>query len=326
MTNCNTNPTSGCTENKNSIQIKKTIIKLDPKLTLIESTLDEMKIALENLCTDEGANLDIIKVKLDTILANNIECCEAINEQLENIAEVLEQFDIAVTTTTTTAIPTTTTTTNPYPCFNYLLENIGGEGDVASFLVIYCNNDAVLQIELAFGETLTDCFKIVSANDAFGAITNLGECTTTTTTCLDCTTTTSTTVEPTTTTTTALPEQGKIYYTIGAGVTCNLKISNSDGEIINKNSLYGVVQTGVISGYTGVITIIGSWVSGSGNIIHMRICDGSGQLYYDDPIEGPVTNANPSNEFVTSAFPYANAPVYVYITNHNTVPPTCPVP
>ena len=94
--------------------------KIDDTLTNIQATLNSLKSALSDYCTEEGTNLDAISTKLSTIIDLNLACCEDINDKLEqlyNAIVAIPQY-VAPTTTveptttseqvTTTAEPTTT--------------------------------------------------------------------------------------------------------------------------------------------------------------------------------------------------------------------------
>lgn len=87
--------------------------KIDDTLTNIQTVIDSLKSALSDYCTEEGTNLDAISTKLSTIIDLNLDCCEDINEKLEQLYDVIVAIPqyVAPTTTveiTTTVEPTTT--------------------------------------------------------------------------------------------------------------------------------------------------------------------------------------------------------------------------
>jgi len=132
MSNCNTNPTSGCGNNQDSTQIKITTNKLDPILVDLNAKVDGLSEALADCCSETGINLSLIKSKLSTILHNNSECCEEINSKLDiswqklhNIAvnvvpcsSIITTTEEPVSGTTTTEEPETNTTTTTEPAEN----------------------------------------------------------------------------------------------------------------------------------------------------------------------------------------------------------------
>lgn len=89
MSNCNSNPTSGCTENLLAIQLKIKKNEADPLFVDIEGVLDDILAKLVSCCAETGTNLDSMYEKLAQVLAINTECCEGINEKLELIAQEL---------------------------------------------------------------------------------------------------------------------------------------------------------------------------------------------------------------------------------------------
>lgn len=129
MSNCNSNPTSGCTENLLAIQLKIKKNEADPLFVDIEGVLDDILAKLVSCCSETGTNLDSMYEKLAQVLAINTECCEDINEKLELIAQELcilseniEPCDETPGTSTTTpeqpaegSTTSSTSTTTPEP-------------------------------------------------------------------------------------------------------------------------------------------------------------------------------------------------------------------
>lgn len=112
--NCNTNQTPKCKSNKDAVQIMADQGKIDNTLNNIQTVVNSLKSALSDYCTEEGTNLDAISTKLSTIIDLNLDCCEDINEKLEQLYDVIVAIPqyVAPTTTveiTTTVEPTTTT-------------------------------------------------------------------------------------------------------------------------------------------------------------------------------------------------------------------------
>lgn len=148
MSNCNSNPTSGCTENLLAIQLKIKKNEVDPLFIELEETLDDILAALVACCAETGTNLDSIYDKLAQVLQINIQCCADTNAKITLIAEALctlseniepcdeipattsttseQPIDTSTTTTTTTEQPlsgSTTSSTTPEPCY-FITANI----------------------------------------------------------------------------------------------------------------------------------------------------------------------------------------------------------
>ena len=124
-TPCNTNPTSGCTDNTDAVQLKITTNKLTIKLNDLEVAVDGLALAFANCCSTTGINLNLILDRLNTILTNNTICCDGINFKLDiawgKLKDIAENVVICDVNTTTEEPFITTTTAAGFPC---LLEGI----------------------------------------------------------------------------------------------------------------------------------------------------------------------------------------------------------
>ena len=105
--NCNTNQTPKCKPNTDAVQIMADQSKISSALTNIQAVIDSLKSALSDYCTEEGTNLDAISTKLSTIISLNLDCCEDINDKLEQLYNIIVAIPQYVAPTTTVE-PTTT--------------------------------------------------------------------------------------------------------------------------------------------------------------------------------------------------------------------------
>lgn len=120
---CNSNPTSGCSENTSAADLIIAKNKLAILLPNLLSAITNLHNAIDACCLTTNGNLDLIDNRLDTIIQNNEDCCNEVNSRLITIGNLLGQLQdgvqpvcsttttVPVTTTTTTAGITTTTTT-----------------------------------------------------------------------------------------------------------------------------------------------------------------------------------------------------------------------
>ena len=113
-----------------------------------------------------------------------------------------------------------------------------------------------------------------------------------------------------------------IYWSLNAYAGANLKIYDGASPanlVLNLNST-PTAQNGQLTSLTGAYQICASWVSGSGNVIKVRICDALGnQVFYD----GNIVIGDPASCYTTVTLPASSAPYYVYVTAGNIEPPTC---
>lgn len=100
--NCNTNQTPKCKPNTDAVQIMADQSKISSALTNIQAVLDNLKSALSDYCTEEGTNLDAISTKLSTIIDLNLDCCEDINDKLEQLYNIIVAIPQESESTTTT--------------------------------------------------------------------------------------------------------------------------------------------------------------------------------------------------------------------------------
>lgn len=254
---CNTNPTSGCSENKTSVTIKIMGSKLDIQFDSLEASLEALKLALSDCCEETGTDLALISTKLSTIIENNLDCCELINGKLNELYDVIDAIDVC-TTTTTTSVPrypllvrhaaTLAGACNGAVALVYSSVPVPGAGDIlysdyamttawtANPYVIfspYTGNVWVVAIvdtpDYDTGElilqTAVYCTTTTTTAAPTTTTTTAAAPTTTTTTCDGCTTTT-TTAAPTTTTTTAAPG---VCYT----VTLESQYLTENGKLLN---------------------------------------------------------------------------------------------
>lgn len=149
--------------------------------------------------------------------------------------------------------------------------------------------------------------------------------TTTTTTIAPTTTTTiapattTTTAAPTTTTTTNTLSSTSLSWYVGNQSGGNLKVlKNTGGELLNITSSAGVTQSGslTIYSYDQPYTIRGSWVSGSGNIVKYRVCEGLSELY----LSPNITEFSTMEEFTPTPVPLSAS---VSLTAQSVSPPPC---
>ena len=113
-----------------------------------------------------------------------------------------------------------------------------------------------------------------------------------------------------------------IYWSINDFPGANLTIydgASPANEVLNVDSLL-TSQNGELTGLSGTYQICASWISGSGNVVKISICDAIGnQVYYD----GNITIGDPASCFTTVTLPASSAPYFVFVTSGNIEPPTC---
>lgn len=198
MSDCNSNPTSGCTDNSTATQIKIMNGKILPLFVNLEASITALGEAMLDCCEASGEKIDDINDKLETIIENNSDCCAAILSKIGQIGQILDVIESG-------GVPcVSTTTTTSEPCYKYTITNT--EAEVAFFSVLYCDGTTDV-LSLDEDETIVVCLQEAPTLISGSIVTSLGEtCTgtiiTTTTTVAPPTTTTSTTSAPTTTTTT----------------------------------------------------------------------------------------------------------------------------
>lgn len=199
MSDCNSNPTSGCTDNSTATQIKIMNGKILPLFVNLEAAITALGEAMLDCCEASGEKIDDINDKLETIIENNSDCCTAILSKIGQIGQILDVIEAG-------GVPcVSTTTTTAEPCYKYTITNT--EAEVAFFSVLYCDGTTD-NLSLAENESIVVCLQeaptliIGSINISKGG-TCTGTIITTTTTVAPPTTTTSTTSAPTTTTTTS---------------------------------------------------------------------------------------------------------------------------
>lgn len=113
-----------------------------------------------------------------------------------------------------------------------------------------------------------------------------------------------------------------IFWSLNAFVGANLKIYDGASPanlVLNVNSSL-TAQNGELTGLSGAYQICAEWISGSGNVIKMRICDAFGnEVFYD----GNIVIGEGASCWTTVNLPSSSAPYYVYVTAGNIEPPVC---
>jgi hypothetical protein len=191
--------------------------------------------------------------------------------------------------------------------------------------ILYCidTNEPITQINGP--GTFTNTNECCTSSTPPAVITTTTTSTTTTSTTTSTTSTTTSTTSTTTTTTLAPCIKGKLQWNINAIVGARIKITRvSDGAIlINQNSASGTPYGGLITNASNgceTYLIEGSWVSGSGNSIKMRICDVANTSEYSfDSGSGPGTS------FTHEVTICCGGNFSVYVTAGTAIPPPCPI-
>jgi hypothetical protein len=261
-----------------------------------------------------------------------------------NVGTVTNKIACPLPTTTTTSTSTSTSTsttssttsTTTTACFGYNLTPVFDNTCTASGsdITAYKNTGGSIIVgnilrNTCGGTTLATGFY---SDGGFRYIVNVGEVTakiacplpttttTSTTSTSTSTTTTSTSTSTTSTTTTIAPNVN--WVTNGsAGGSGKLEITRtSDGLLIFSNVSNSGLQSGVVTLSIGVqYTISGSWNSGSGNIVRVRVCDVAGQLGYS----GNLT-ATPPSSWSINITPTSGNVYYPYLTSGSSLtPPPC---
>ena len=101
---CNTFPTSGCEENLILAQLILLANDVNSKLTEASTALDEMQTAFQQMCIDTGLGFERIGEHTGVIIENDEDCCEGINDLLEQLGDIIENMVIGE------AIPVVSTT------------------------------------------------------------------------------------------------------------------------------------------------------------------------------------------------------------------------
>lgn len=199
MSDCNSNPTSGCTDNSTATQIKIMNGKILPLFVNLEASITALGEAMLDCCEASGEKIDDINDKLETIIENNSDCCAAILSKIGQIGQILDVIEAG-------GVPcVSTTTTTAEPCYKYTITN--KQPTIAFFSVLYCDGTTD-NLSLGEDESIVVCLQeapspILGIINVSKGETCTGTIITTTTTVAPPTTTTSTTSAPTTTTTTS---------------------------------------------------------------------------------------------------------------------------
>ena len=83
-----------CSENTDLVQLVIINKSLGDKLTEFEDVFDEFQTAMTNFCASETARFETISGHIDTLIDNNIDCCESINSKLVEIVGLVELMEI----------------------------------------------------------------------------------------------------------------------------------------------------------------------------------------------------------------------------------------
>lgn len=113
-----------------------------------------------------------------------------------------------------------------------------------------------------------------------------------------------------------------INWTINNMPGANLTITDgaSPANTVLDEDSTSSSQNGTLTGLSGTYTICASWISGSGNIVKMRICDAFGnEVFYS----GNINVFDPVDCFTTVTLPASSAPYYVKVTSGNIEPVIC---
>ena len=92
--NCNTFPTSGCSENSILAQLIIFANNVNVKLTEASTALTDMQTAFEQMCIDTGNSFERIGEQTDVIIEGNEDCCNGINDLLGELGDIIEDMQI----------------------------------------------------------------------------------------------------------------------------------------------------------------------------------------------------------------------------------------
>lgn len=92
--NCNTFPTSGCSENTILAQLIIFANDVNVKLTEAYSALNDIQSEFQQMCIDTGNSFERIGEHTDVLIENNEDCCDGINELLVELGDILEDMQI----------------------------------------------------------------------------------------------------------------------------------------------------------------------------------------------------------------------------------------
>ena len=89
--NCSSDPTSGCSDGQAGLIAELVISKekITEKLESIDIKVGNISVEIEECCEETNGNLNDIKDRLDTLISNAAECCDAITDRLDVIAGLL---------------------------------------------------------------------------------------------------------------------------------------------------------------------------------------------------------------------------------------------
>lgn len=248
--NCNSNPNNGCTDAQTLTELQTFTDGVELHLNATISAIAGIITDFNLCCSTNNTKLTDALSKLQTIIDNAEDCCDAIQAALDGIIDTFEDITGYVATTTTTVAGLS------YPCGGYLVENNTLEEDL-NFChqccppqegcdVITCSN---LLPGLSYQTNTCEplCCDILTNVNPLLTVTLLWSCeeTTTTTTTVPVTTTT-TTATPTTTTTTVPGNTDAWFYAN----------SDIDWVCLDSNPVHlfynGLLQNGTIL-YTGSV-------------------------------------------------------------------------
>ena len=101
---CSSDPTNGCNSSTGSIAalINSSNSALLVKLTSIDTKVGLISTEIEECCDETNGNLVTIQDKLDTLIENAENCCEAILDRLDSIVSALQVPNAILTTITYT--------------------------------------------------------------------------------------------------------------------------------------------------------------------------------------------------------------------------------
>lgn len=117
-TECNSNPSSGCTDTQTYTDLSTLTSLLEVNLTAIVDKKLEIIALVDGCNTDNNAKFQLIIDAFQAIIDQAEECCEEIQANLQNIITLLGNVIIGeatTTTTSTTLVPASTTTTTTGP-------------------------------------------------------------------------------------------------------------------------------------------------------------------------------------------------------------------
>ena len=126
---CNTSQTPGCGDNQLSVQVLISTKQIEVQLDSLAVVLNDLQVALNALCDDEGNYLELISGVLSDIIQADSDCCNllagkltTLKNTITNSVNVCEEF-----TTTTTEF------SQQYPCGIYRITNNTGETETIYF-------------------------------------------------------------------------------------------------------------------------------------------------------------------------------------------------